>query len=317
MVAPAVAQMAQVVTVAAGAPWVAGVIARIEARLQGRRGPRVLQPYYDLGKLFRKESLAPEGASVVFLATPFIAFTAYLTVPFLIPVLTTFPLPFGYMGDILGGGLILAMASFFTATAAAETSSPYAQIGASRAKTFSALAEPTLLLVFVAVAAITSTDLPYALAKTVHDSTTQVLRPGHILAAAALFCVILFETGRIPIEGHHGTNEFGFIDEGKPFEHSGPYYALLTWGSQIKQMVLYVIFLDIFLVPWGLAGDRGVVPLLLAVAMILGKCAGLGAVVAVIDNTWAKLRLYKITEYLAAAFLLAVLSTFTLTVGGG
>lgn len=317
MVASGVAQAAQVVTVAAASPWVSGVIARVEARLQGRRGPRLLQPYFDLAKLFRKESLAPSGASWVFLATPFVAFVAYLTVPLLIPVLTSYPLPLGYMGDILGGGMILALGSFFTATAAAETSSPYAQIGASRAKTFSALAEPTLLLVFVAVAAITTTDLPYALAKTVQHSTAQIVRPAHLLAAAALLCVILFETGRIPVEGHHGTNEFGFIDEGKSFEHSGPYYALLTWASHLKQMVLYIILLDVFLVPWGLAGSHGVGGLLLAVPVVVGKCAALGVVVAVIDDTWAKLRLYKITEFLAAAFLLAVLSLFTLTLGGG
>lgn len=314
---PPAAQALQVITVAGGSPLVSGVIGRVEARLQGRRGTRVLQPYYDLAKLFRKESLAPESASWVFLATPFIAFVAYLSVPLLIPVLTNYPLPLGYMGDILGGGLILALGGFFTATAAAETSSPYAQIGASRVKTFGALAEPTLLLVFVAVATITSTDLPYALAGTIHHSTAQIVRPGHLLAAAALLCVILFETGRIPIEGHHGTNEFGFIDEGKPFEHSGPYYALLKWGSHIKQMVLYTIFLDVFLVPWGLAGTGSPGHVALAIPIILGKCAGLGVVVAVIDDNWAKLRLYKITEFLAAAFLLAVLAIFTLIVGGG
>ncbi|HVX69607.1 MAG TPA: NADH-quinone oxidoreductase subunit H [Mycobacteriales bacterium] len=314
---PPAAQALQVITVAGGSPLVSGVIGRVEARLQGRRGTRVLQPYYDLAKLFRKESLAPESASWVFLATPFIAFVAYLSVPLLIPVLTNYPLPLGYMGDILGGGLILALGGFFTATAAAETSSPYAQIGASRVKTFGALAEPTLLLVFVAVATITSTDLPYALAGTIHHSTAQIVRPGHLLAAAALLCVILFETGRIPIEGHHGTNEFGFIDEGKPFEHSGPYYALLKWGSHIKQMVLYTIFLDVFLVPWGLAGTGSPGHVVLAIPVILGKCAGLGVVVAVIDDNWAKLRLYKITEFLAAAFLLAVLAIFTLIVGGG
>ncbi|MHB8339756.1 MAG: respiratory chain complex I subunit 1 family protein [Mycobacteriales bacterium] len=311
------AQAAQVLTVALGAPLVSGVTARVEARLQGRRGPRTLQPYYDLWKLFGKESLAPEDVSWLFLAAPFIAFTAYLTVPLLIPVLTYYPLPLGYMGDILGGGLILALGSFFSATAAAETSSPYAQIGASRAKTFSALAEPTLLLVFVAVSAITATDLPYALAKTVHASTAQIVRPGHLLASAALFCVILAETGRIPVEAHHSTGELGFIEEGKPFEHSGPYYALLTWAAHIKQMVLYVIFLDVFLVPWGLEGTHSLWPLGLAILVVLGKCTGLGVVVAFIDNSWAKLRLYKITEFLAAAFLLSVLAIFTLSLGGG
>lgn len=315
---PAVAaQAAQVLTVAAGAPWVSGVIGRVEARLQGRRGSRVLQPYYDLGKLFGKESLAPEAAGWLFLAAPVLAFTAYLSVPLLIPVLTNYPLPLGYMGDILGGGLILALGSFVTAAAAAQTASPYAQIGASRAKTFSALAEPTLLLVFVAVAAITTTDLPYALAKTVQTSTAQIVRPGHLLAAAALFLVILAETGRIPVEAHHATGELGFIDEGKPFEHSGPYYALLTWGAHIKQMVLYVVFLDVFVLPWGLDGTHTLGPLLLAVVIVLAKCAGLGAVVAVIDDSWAKLRLYKITEFLSAAFLLSVLAIFTLSLGGG
>jgi formate hydrogenlyase subunit 4 len=140
-----VIQLLQVLTVAAAAPWVTGIIARVEARLQGRRGPRILQPYYDLGKLLRKEALAPQGASWFFLAAPVIAVAAYLTIPLLIPVLTTFGLPLGYMGDILGGGFLLALASFVVAVAALETGSPYAQLGSSRAKTFSAIAEPVVL----------------------------------------------------------------------------------------------------------------------------------------------------------------------------
>ena len=101
-----VIQALQVLTVATVAPGVSGVIARVEARLQGRRGPRILQPYFDLAKLCRKEVLAPEGASWFFLAAPLVAVTCYLTVPLLIPVLTSYPLPLGYMGDILGGGFI-------------------------------------------------------------------------------------------------------------------------------------------------------------------------------------------------------------------
>ena len=119
-----VIQLLQVLTVALGAPGVTGVIARVEARLQGRRGPRVLQPYYDLAKLFRKEALAPEQASWFFLAAPLIAVTCYLTIPLLIPVLTSYGLPLGYMGDILGGGFLLSLASFVVATAALETGSP-------------------------------------------------------------------------------------------------------------------------------------------------------------------------------------------------
>ena len=116
-------------------------------------GPRILQPYYDLAKLFRKEALAPEGASWVFLAAPLAAVTCYLTVPLLIPVLTTYGLPLGYMGDILGGGFILSLASFLVAVAALETGSPYAQLGASRAKTFGAITEPVVLFVVFTVGA--------------------------------------------------------------------------------------------------------------------------------------------------------------------
>jgi formate hydrogenlyase subunit 4 len=310
-------QALQVVTIVAAAPGISGVIARVEARLQGRRGPRVLQPYHDLAKLFRKEALAPEGASWFFLAAPLAAFTCYLTVPLLIPVLTSYPLPLGYMGDILGGGFILSLASYCIAVAALETGSPYAQLGASRAKTFAAITEPVVLFVVFTVALLTATDLPYALAATVRSSAGQIIRPAHLLAAAALFMVILYETGRIPVETHTGTNEFGMIEEARPFEHSGPYFALLKWGSAAKQLILYTIFVNVFVAPWGLASTQQAGAVALAIAALIGKAALLGVVIAVIDNSFAKLRLFKITEFASAAFLLAVLGVFTLYLGGG
>ncbi|HUZ38011.1 MAG TPA: NADH-quinone oxidoreductase subunit H [Streptosporangiaceae bacterium] len=312
-----VIQALQVLTIVGAAPGVSGVISRVEARLQGRRGPRVLQPYYDLAKLFRKEALAPEGASWVFLAAPLAAFTCYLTVPLLIPVLTSYPLPLGYMGDILGGGFILSLAGFLVAVAALETGSPYAQLGASRAKTFGAITEPVVLFVVFTVALLTGTDLPYALAATVRSSAGQIIRPAHVLAAAALLMVILYETGRIPVETHTGTNEFGMIEEARPFEHSGPYLALLRWGSAAKQLILFTIFMNVFVAPWGLASTQQAGSVLLAIAALVGKAALLGVVIAVIDNSFAKLRLFKITEYASAAFLLAVLGVFTLYLGGG
>jgi formate hydrogenlyase subunit 4 len=312
-----VIQLLQVLTIALGAPWVTGVIAKAEARLQGRRGPRVLQPYYDLYKLCRKEALAPERASWFFLAAPAIAVAAYLTIPLLIPVLTTYGLQLGYMGDILGGGFLLALASFVVATAALETGSPYAQLGSSRAKTFSAITEPVVLFVVFTVALLTGTDLPYALAATVKSSAGQVIRPAHLLASAALFMVILHETGRIPVETHTGTNEFGMIEEARSFEHSGPYFALLTWGSELKQFVLFTILADVFVVPWGLASDQQAGAVLLAILALLAKAAAIGVIIAVIDNSFAKLRLFKITEYASAAFLLAVMGVFTLYLGGG
>jgi formate hydrogenlyase subunit 4 len=313
----ALVQALQVLTIAIAAPGISGVIARVEARLQGRHGPRVLQPYYDLRKLFAKEALAPAGAGPFFLLAPGLALACYLTVPMLIPVLTSYPLPLGYMGDILGGGFILALASFVIAVAAAETGDPYAQLGSSRAKTFGAITEPVVLLVVFSVALVTATDLPYVLGATVRSGPDQIVRPAHLLASAALLMVILFETGRIPVETHTGTYEFGMIEEARGFEHSGPYFALLRWASAAKQLVLYTIFLNVFVAPWGLASTARAGAVGLAIAAFLGKAAALGCVIAVLDDTFAKLRLFKITEFVAAAFALAVLGIFTLYLGGG
>jgi formate hydrogenlyase subunit 4 len=310
-------QALQVLTVALAAPGISGVIARVEARLQGRVGPKVLQPYFDIVKSFGKESLAPEGAGPMFLLAPVLSFACYLTVPMLIPVLTSYALPLGYMGDILGGGFVLALASFVAASAALESGGVYAQLGSSRAKTFGAITEPVVLLVFFTVALVTTTDLPYVLGATVRSGPDQIVRPAHLLASAALFLVILFETGRIPVETHTGTIEFGMIEEARPFEYSGPYFALLKWGSSAKQLVLYVIFINVFIAPWGLASTPGLGAVLLAILALIGKAIGVGVVVAIIDDSFAKLRLFKITEFVAAAFLLSVIAVFTLYLGGG
>lgn len=314
---PVLIQVLQVATIVFASPGISGVIAHVEARLQGRRGPRIVQPYYDLSKLFRKEALAPQGAGVFFLLAPVLAFACYMTVPMLIPVLTTYALPLANMGDILGGGIILAFASFMVAVAAGETGDPYAQLGASRAKTFGAITEPVVLLVVFTVALLTSTDLPYVLAATVTSGPAQIVRPAHLLASAALFMVIVFETGRIPIETHTGTLELGMIEEVRSFEHSGPFLALLKWGSSAKQLILYTIFINVFVAPWGLASTREVGPVLVAIVALLLKATIVGIVVSVIDNTFAKLRLFRITEFVAAAFLLASLAIFTLYLGGG
>lgn len=310
-------QAIQVLTVLFGAPLVSGVISHLEARLQGRRGPRVLQPYYDIAKFFRKETLVTEESSWVFLAGPIFAFACFLIVPLLIPVLTTFPLPLGFSGDILGGGFLLALAGFAVAVAGTESGAPYAQLGGSRAMTFGALIEPTILFVIFAVALITHTDLPYALSATIRSSTSQMVRPSHVLAAAAFFLVVLVDTGRIPVETHAGTLEFGMIDEARTLEHSGAPLALLKWGSTMKQLILYTILINVFVAPWGLAATGKLSSVILAMVALLAKAMGLGLVFAVIDNMFSKLRLFKITEFIASAFLLAVLSVLVFYVGGG
>jgi formate hydrogenlyase subunit 4 len=131
--------------------------------LQSKRGPSIFQPYYDILKFFRKDELRPEASGWLFGVAPLVAFACYLTVATLIPVLTTFPLPLGWMGDILGGAFLLGLAGSALALAGLDSGSPYAGIGSSRAITVSALTEPALIFVFFTVALLTRTDLPCAM----------------------------------------------------------------------------------------------------------------------------------------------------------
>jgi formate hydrogenlyase subunit 4/hydrogenase-4 membrane subunit HyfE len=306
-----VIQLLQVGTVLLLGPLVMGIIARAEAIVQMRRGPRLLQPYYDIAKFFHKETVLPGEAGYMFRAAPYVSFACYLTVPLLIPVLTNFPLQLTYLGDILGGGFILALASFSVSLAALDTGSPYTQLGSSRLRSFGALGEPTFLVVIFTVALITHTDLPYALVKTLESSSVEITRPAHLLAAAAFFLVILTETGRIPIESHGSTLEFGMIEQARTLEHSGPGFALLRWGSTMKQLILFVIFLNVLVAPWGLASDRRLDHVVAAIVILFGKTLAIGVAIVVIESSFAKLRLYKIPEFTVAGFLLAVLAVIT------
>jgi formate hydrogenlyase subunit 4/hydrogenase-4 membrane subunit HyfE len=301
-------QTLQVVTILALAPLVSGIIARVEAVVQQRCGPRVLQPYYDILKLLRKETVLPAPAGPVFRAAPYVSFAGLATIPLLIPALTTFPLPLGYMADFLGVGLIFALTSFAVSLAAVDSGSPYAQLGSSRLRSFGAFNEPTVIFVTFVLALTTHTDLPYAFGATIRSSAVQVVRPSHLLMIAAFFMLVLNETGRIPVESHGGTLEFGKIEEGRVAEHSGPGLAFLRWGSSIKQLLLYTIFMNVLVVPWGLAGSGRLDVVALAIVLLFVKALGVGAAVVVVESSFAKLRLYKIPEFTVASFMFAVLA---------
>jgi len=310
-------QVLQVVTILTLAPLLGGIIARAEAVVQQRRGPRVLQPYYDILKLLRKETVLPAPAGRLFRASPYVSFAAYATVPLLIPALTTFPLPLGYIADFLGVGFILALASFVVSLAAVDSGSPYAQLGSSRLRSFGAFNEPTVIFVTFVLALTTHTDLPYAFGATLRSATVQVLRPSHLLMLAAFFMLVLAETGRIPVASHGGTLEFGQIEEGRVAEHSGPGLAFLRWGSNVKQLLLFTILMNVLVAPWGMASSGRVDVVALAIALLFVKALAVGALVVVIESSFAKLRLYKIPEFTVASFLLAVLAVVIFLFGPG
>src|SRR5580698_9227306 len=263
-------QIAQVVTVIALSPLLQGVILQWEERVQRARGPGIFQPYRDLWKLFHKQLVVPNTASWIYWTAPVVAFTCMLTVPILIPVLTDFPLPLSDMGDILGGGLILTLGSFAVVLAGLDSGSAYGGIGSSRAVMLAILAEPTLILVFVGITLLAKAMLPFVVNHLLVAQPAVYWSPAHLFLVAAFFILLLVETDRLPI--HSSTHiEVYMIDEARILEYSGPLLALLKWASMMKQFILYTIFCNVLLLPWGLSHIGSAVGALSALAALLGK----------------------------------------------
>jgi formate hydrogenlyase subunit 4 len=300
-------QIAQVLTVLLLSPLIQGCIVQFQERVQRGQGPGIFQPYRDLWKLFHKQLVVPETASWLFFVAPFVAFTCMVTVPILIPVLTNFPLPLSDMGDILGGGLILTLGSFMVILAGLDTSSAYGGIGSSRAVMVLILAEPTLILVFVGITLLAKAMLPFVVNHLLVSSWAVYWSPAHLFLVAAFFILLLVETDRMPI--HSSTHiEVYMIEEGRILEYSGPLLALLKWASMMKQFILYTIFCNVLILPWGLSIQGAAIGAAGAAAALIGKFVLVASVVAFVETAQSRLRFYRYQEPLAASFLLAVLS---------
>jgi formate hydrogenlyase subunit 4 len=300
-------QIAQVLSVMAFAPLLQGAILQFEERVQRAQGPGLFQPYRDLWKLFHKQIVAPETASWIYWAAPIVAFTAMLTVPILIPVLTDFPLPLSGLGDILGGGLILTLGSFMVVLAGLDSGSAYGGIGSSRAVMVAILAEPTLILVFVGITLLAKSMLPFVVNHLLVGSPAVYWSPAHLFLIAAFFILLLVETDRLPI--HSNTHiEVYMIDEARILEYSGPLLALLKWASMMKQFILYTIFCNVLVLPWGLSHLGSAVGTVASLAALLGKFLLVALVVVFVETAQSRLRFYRYQEPLAASFLLAALA---------
>lgn len=309
-----VLQVCQVLTVIAFAPLLQGFILWAEERVQRSAGPSVLQPYRDLAKLFRKQIVVPRTASWIFWAAPVVAFTCMLTVPILIPVLTNFPLPYSDMGDILGGGLILTLGSFMIVLAGLDSGSAYGGVGSSRAVMLGILAEPTLILVFVGITLLAKSMIPFVVNHLLVDSPAVYWSPAHLFLVAAFFVLLLVETDRLPI--HSSTHiEVYMIEEARILEYSGPLLALIKWASMMKQFILYAIFCNVLILPWGLSAEGSAVGVLGALGAILLKFVLVALAVVVVETIQSRLRFYRYQEPLAASFLLAVVAIISTQLG--
>ena len=286
------------------APGLNGLIKRMKAVLQGRHGPPLLQPYFDLVKLLRKDAVVSEHATAVFRWAPAVYAGCFATAALLVPVLWS-RAPLAGWGDAIALVGLFALARFALALAGLDTGSSFGGMGSSREVAVAALAEPALLLVLFAVAWRTGgTDLSGATEYLVSQGVAAVA-PSQLLALAALVIVVIAETGRVPADNPDTHLELTMIHEGMLLEYSGRPLGILIWASLLKQIVLFSLVAALFF-PFGVAATPSEIPA--AVGALLLKLVALASVMSVVESSSAKLRILRVPELLGAASALAVLA---------
>lgn len=290
----------QVPLVLIAGPLLQGWIKTVKARLQGRTGPGILQTAFDYLKLLGRESVVSEHAGWIFRSAPFIAFGAILTAMLLTPTVTPVA-PADSIGDAITAISLLALARLALALAAIDTASNFAGMGASREITLGALVEPGALLVVTVLALLgQSTSL---------STLGSSLSPGPtwLLALAAMAIVVVAETGRLPVDNPDTHLELTMIHEGMLLEYSGYPLGILLWASSLKQLLL-VTFVASWFFPTGWLTTGGPAGLLLGLALYAGKLAILGAALAIIETSTAKMRILRLPALLGTAAALAMLA---------
>jgi formate hydrogenlyase subunit 4 len=292
-------------------PLISGCIKNWKAKLQNRRGARIWQPYLDLVKFLRKDMVISEHASWIFRAMPFVLFTSTLLAGLMMPLVSV-SAPLSLFGGVLAFVGLLALGRFFLALGGLDPASAFGGMGSSREMTIAAVAEPALMLaIFTVAIGAGSTNLSQML-QAAQGDTWRLLNPAHVLAFAALFIVLLAETGRIPVDNPATHLELTMIHEAMILEYSGRYLALIEWSASLKQLVLMALLVNIFF-PLGIATDVSIPALGLGLLCFIAKLLVLAGAVVLVETTNAKLRLFRVPDLLSAAFILAtlaLLSTF-------
>jgi formate hydrogenlyase subunit 4 len=307
-VAAVIAQAALILLLS---PLITGFSKTVKARLQTRRGPGLLQPYRDLHKLLRKGMVIPDTASWIFPATPYVLFATTLLAGLLIPTVSA-QAPLSLFGGVLAVVYLLALGRFFLALGGLDTGSSFGGLGSSREMTISAIAEPALMLaVFTVAISASSTNLS-VVAQAAVGQSWRFLAPSQMLAFAALFIVLIAETGRIPVDNPATHLELTMVHEAMILEYSGPYLGLIEWSASMKQMILMTLLMNVFF-PFGLSADGSPAGAAVGVTLFLLKLLVLALAVVLVETGNAKLRLFRVPELLAVAFVLgalALISTF-------
>ena len=291
-------------------PLVNGIIKKLKANMQGRVGPGIFQPYYDLIRLFKKDMVISSITSWIFKATPYIVFTSTIAAAMIVPVITT-RVPFGMMGDVIALIYIFALGRFFMALAGLDAGTAFGGEGSSREMTVAILVEPMMMLsIFTAAISAGSTNIIK-----IAETHSMLYTPSHILALSAFIVAIIAETGRIPVDNPETHLELTMIHEGMILEYSGKYLALMEWAHYMKQMLLFTIAAGIFF-PLGISNNTEISGLALSSGVYFLKILFMAFLMALIESTRAKMRFFQLPSLLGGAFVLALLSLLTFIMMG-
>jgi formate hydrogenlyase subunit 4 len=300
----AVAQVLALVLAVLGAPLLTGWVNQCRAWLQNKSAPPLLLPYRTLHKLFYKESVIAAQASPLFRAAPYIVFGAMVLACGIVPILST-DLPLAPAADAIALVGLFALARVFMSLAAMDIGTAFGTVGARREMLVGFLAEPALLMVLFTAAFMTQSTSLASIVETIANQPF-ALYPSLAFAGVAFIMVSLAENARVPVDNPATHLELTMIHEAMILEYSGRHLALMEWAASLKLFAYSCIGLALFL-PWGIAPVQDPVGILLAAPALILKLALGGAALALIETLSAKLRIFRVPEFLASAFLLAVI----------
>lgn len=298
-------QLLEVLAAVALAPLLLGWVNQCRAWLQNRKAPSLLLPYRGIRKLFHKDAVLAEGASPLFRAAPYVVFGAMVAAASIIPSMGT-GLPFASAADAIALVGLLATARVFMALAAMDIGTAFGTLGARREMMVGFLAEPALLMViFVASLISATTALPLIAERLATQAPA--LYPSLAFTAVAFTMVLLAENARIPVDNPATHLELTMIHEAMLLEYSARHLALLEWAAALKLFNYACIGFALF-VPWGASiGEPDPAALLLSIPVLIAKLAAAGVWLALLETVSAKLRVFRAPEFLATAFMFAVL----------
>jgi formate hydrogenlyase subunit 4 len=298
------AQLLEILVALALAPLLTGWVNQCRAWLQNKSGPGLLQPYRALHKLFHKDSVVAEHASPLFRSAPYIVFGCMALACGIVPTLST-DLPLSPAADAIALVGLFALARVFISLAAMDIGTSFGTLGARREMLVGFLAEPALLMVLFSASLISkSTSLTTIVETLAHRDLA--IYPSLAFAGVAFTIVSLAENARVPVDNPATHLELTMIHEALILEYSGRHLALVEWAASLKLFAYSCIGLALFF-PWGVAEAHAPLELLLALPALVLKLTIGGALLALLETLSAKMRIFRVPEFLATAFLLAVI----------